>query len=245
VPSSVIGEGLGASTRVTSGSRSAVRGIAPGAGRSQVARGSTGVFTSGTVAAAVARGAVGSRRPRTAAPSTVGGMRSPAPLLRSALAGAAAVVLLTACGGSGDEEPAAASSTSAPATASSAPSSGTAAPDPAAEEFCGQMTTAFTELQGTLGAATPEEVAGRLPEVVTTLEQVEAPAEIAGDWGALVDGLRRLADTTGALDLGTPEGRQAYSDAEARIGAELGPAQSALTDYVVANCGLTSTAPPS
>jgi len=171
-------------------------------------------------------------------------MRSSAPLLRSALAGAAAVVLLTACGGSGDGEPAAASSTSAPATAS-APSSGTAAPDPAAEEFCGQMTTAFTQLQGTLGAATPQEVAGRLPEVVTTLEQVEAPAEIAGDWRALVDGLRRLADTTGTLDLGTPEGQQAYSDAEARIGSELGPAQSALTDYVVANCGLTSASPTS
>ncbi|MGY1680688.1 hypothetical protein [Geodermatophilus sp. SYSU D01176] len=172
-------------------------------------------------------------------------MRSPAPLLRRALAGAAAVVLLTACGGSGGDEPAAASGTPAPATSSSAPSSGTAAPDPAAEEFCGEMTTAFTELQGTLGAASPEEVAGRLPEVVTRLEQVAAPAEVAGDWTALLDGLRRLADTAGTLDLGTPEGQQAYADAEARIGAELGEAQSGLTDYVVANCGLTSTAPPS
>ena len=170
-------------------------------------------------------------------------MRASAPLLRSALAGAVAVVLLTACGGSGDEEPAAASSTPAPATSSSAPSSATAAPDPAAEEFCGQITTAFTELQGTLGATAPEEVAGRLPEVVTTLEQVQAPAEIAGDWGALLDGLRRLADRAGTLDLGTPEGRQAYADAEAEIGSELGPAQSALTDYVVANCGPTSASP--
>ena len=172
-------------------------------------------------------------------------MRSPAPLLRSAFAGAAAVVLLTACGGSGDDEPAAASSTPAPAPSSSAPASGTAAADPAAEEFCGEMTTAFTELQGTLGAASPEEVAGRLPEVVTRLEQVAAPAEVAGDWNALLDGLRRLADTAGTLDLGTPEGQQAYADAEARIGAELGEAQTGLTDYVVANCGLSSTAPPS
>ena len=170
-------------------------------------------------------------------------MRSPAPLLRPALVGAAAVVLLTACGGSGDGEPAAASSASAPATSSSDPSTGTAAPDPAAEEFCGGITTAFTELQGTLGAAAPEEVAGRLPEVVASLEQVEAPAAIAGDWGALLDGLRRLADTAGTLDLGTPEGRQAYADAEAAIGSDLGPAQSALTDYVVANCGLTSASP--
>ena len=170
-------------------------------------------------------------------------MRSPAPLLRSALAGAAAVVLLTACGGSGDDEPAAASSSSAPAVSSSAPSGGTAAPDPAAEEFCGQITTAFTELETTLSATGPEEMAARLPEVVTRLEQVEAPADIFGDWNALLDGLRRLAGTASTLDLGTPEGQQAYTTAEAEIGQDLGPAQSALSEYVAVNCGLTSASP--
>ena len=171
-------------------------------------------------------------------------MRSPAPLLRSALAGAVAVVLLTACGGSGDE-PAAAPSTSAPAASSSAPSSGTAAPDPAAEEFCGQMTSAFAEVQGSLAAATPQDVAARLPEAVARLEQVQAPADIAGDWTALLDGLRRLSDTAGTLDLGTPEGQQAYADASTQIGQELRPAETALTDYVAANCTPTSAAPTS
>ncbi|SET99717.1 hypothetical protein [Geodermatophilus poikilotrophus] len=172
-------------------------------------------------------------------------MRSPAPLLRSAVAGAAAVVLLTACGGSGDDEPAAASSTSAPAASSSAPSGGTAAPDPAAEEFCGQISTAFTDLETTLSASGPEEMAARLPEVVTRLEQVEAPADISGDWNALLDGLRRLAETASTLDLGTPEGQEAYTTAEAEIGQDLGPAQSALSGYVVANCGLTPASPTS
>ena len=170
-------------------------------------------------------------------------MRSAAPLLRSALAGAAAVVLLTACGGSGDDEPAAASSTPAPAASSSAPSGGTAAPDPAAQEFCGQITTAFTELETTLSATGPEEMAAQLPEVVTRLEQVEAPPEISGAWGALLDGLRRLSETAATLDLGTPEGQQAYTAAEAEIGQGLGKAQTALSDYVVANCGLTSASP--
>jgi hypothetical protein len=229
VPSSVIGDGLGASTRVTSGSRSAVRGIAPGAGSSQVVRGSTGILTPGTVAAGWAA-------------DTVGRMRSPAPLLRCALAGAA-VVLLTACGGSGDDEPTAASSTSAPAASSSAPASGTATPDPVAQEFCGQITDASTELEGTLSATGPEEVAARLPEVVTRLEQVAAPPEISGDWGALVDGLRRLSETAATLDLSTPEGQQAYTAAEAEIGQGLGKAQTALSDYVAANCGLTSASP--
>jgi hypothetical protein len=170
-------------------------------------------------------------------------MRSPALLLRSALAGAAAVVLLTACGGSGDEESAAASGSSAPATSSSAPSGGTTAPDPAAREFCGQITSAFTELEGTLSATAPEEVAGQLPAVVTRLEQVEAPPEIAPDWGALIDGLRRLSETASTLDLGTPEGQQAYTAAEAEIGQGLGPAQTALSEYVVTNCSLTSASP--
>jgi hypothetical protein len=194
-----------------------------------VVRGSTGILTSGTVAAGRAA-------------DTVGRMRSPAPLLRCALAGAV-VVLLTACGGSGDDEPAAASSTSAPATSSSAPASGTAAPDPAAQEFCGQITSAFTELESSLSATGPEEVATRLPEVVTRLEQVEAPPEISGDWGALVDGLRRLSETAATLDLSTPEGQQAYTAAEAEIGQGLGEAQTALSRYVVANCGLTSASP--
>ncbi|TFV62207.1 hypothetical protein E4P41_08170 [Geodermatophilus sp. DF01-2] len=170
-------------------------------------------------------------------------MRSPAPLLRSALAGAVAVVLLTACGGSGDDEPAAASSTSAPATSSSAAPSGTTAPDPAAETFCTDITSAFTELQSTLGATAPEEVAGRLPDVVARLEQVEAPAEIAPDWEALLDAFGRLSDTAATLDLGTPAGQQAYAAAEAEVSQGLGPAQTALTEYVVANCGLTSAAP--
>src|SRR3954468_16315912 len=43
-------DGLGASTRVTSGSRSAVRGMPPNAGSCQVLRGSTGAFTRGTLA---------------------------------------------------------------------------------------------------------------------------------------------------------------------------------------------------
>ncbi|SNT03803.1 hypothetical protein SAMN06893096_11422 [Geodermatophilus pulveris] len=168
-------------------------------------------------------------------------MRSPAALLRPALA-AAAVVLLTACGGSGESDPDAAPGTPAPAASSSAPA-GSAAPDPAAQAFCGELTSAFTELQGALGLAAPEDVAGRLPEVLTRLERVEAPAGIAADWAALLDGLGRLADTAGTLDLGTPEGRQAYAQAEAEIGQELVPAQSALTDYVGANCGLTSASP--
>ena len=89
-----------------------------------------------------------------------------------------------------------------------------------------------------MAGVSPEQAAGRLPEVVTTLEQIEAPTEIGGDWDALLGGLRRLTEETGALDLGTPEGRQAFADAETRINQELSQAQTAVSEYVVANCEL-------
>jgi hypothetical protein len=174
-------------------------------------------------------------------------MRSPARLVRSAVAGAAAVVLLTACGGSGDEEPAASSSSSSSsssASSSSAAPSPTAAPDPAAAEFCTQVTSAFQELSATLGTD-PVAVAGRLPEVVATLESVEAPAAIAPDWNALLDGLRQLATTAGSLDLSTPEGQQQFSDAEAQLTGQLGTAQTNLTNYVLTNCSLAGPTPTS
>ncbi|MGK5111152.1 MULTISPECIES: hypothetical protein [unclassified Geodermatophilus] len=174
-------------------------------------------------------------------------MRKPATLFRTAVAGAAAAVLLTACGGSGDDEPAATSSatSSSPATSSSADPSGTAAPDPAAAEFCSQVTTAFGQLESTLGTATDAEVAARLPEVISTLETVEPPADIAPDWNGILDALRRLADTAAGLDLNTPEGQQQFNDAEAQVTAELGQAQTNLTTYVVQNCALSTPAPTS
>jgi hypothetical protein len=175
-------------------------------------------------------------------------MRTPASLVRSVAVGAVAVVLLTACGGGGDDEPAAsAGSTSSSAASSSAEPtpSPSATPDPAAAEFCTQVTAAFSELETTLGTATPAEVAGRLPEVVTTLEAVQAPADIAPDWNALLDGLRQLATTASSLDLSTPEGQQQFNDAEAQLTETLGTAQANLTSYVLANCDLGTAAPTS
>jgi hypothetical protein len=173
-------------------------------------------------------------------------MRSPATPFRSAVVGAAAVVLLTACGGGGDEEPAATSSS--PASSSAAPSSepgGTATPDPAAAEFCQQVSAAFSALETAVGTAGPAEVAGQLPEVVATLETVEAPADIAPDWNALLDGLRQLESTAASLDLNTPEGQQQFNDAEAQLTEQLGTSQANLTSYVVANCDLGTAAPTS
>jgi hypothetical protein len=172
-------------------------------------------------------------------------MRAPATLVRSAVAGAAAVLLLTACGGSGDDEPAA--SSGAPASSSASATSeptGTTAPDPAAAEFCGQVTTAFSTFSS-LQTATPAELAANLPQIVGTLEQVEPPAEIAGDWETFVGSLRQLGATAATLDLSTPEGQQQLADAEQQLTQGLGAAQTNLLTYISANCGLGGAAPAS
>ncbi|MGY1660781.1 hypothetical protein ACI78Q_06090 [Geodermatophilus sp. SYSU D00705] len=171
-------------------------------------------------------------------------MRVPASLVRSAVTAAAAAVLLTACGGSGDDEPAASPSTSSSSAATTSEPAQTPAPDPAAAEFCSQVTTAFATFSS-LQTATPAELAGNLPQIVGALEQVEPPAEIAGDWEAFVGSLRQLGATAATLDLSTPEGQQQLAQAEQQLTQDLGPAQTNLLGYISTNCGLGGAAPTS
>ncbi|MGY1702940.1 hypothetical protein ACI79C_00045 [Geodermatophilus sp. SYSU D00697] len=168
-------------------------------------------------------------------------MRPPAALFRSAVATAATLVLLTACGSSGDDEPAAPSSPAASGS-TSAPAepgpSGTATPDPAAAEFCDRVESVFAQVAAALQGVTPDQVPGLLPDVVAGFDAVQPPAEIAGDWQAVADGLRSLQDTAASLDLSTPEGQQQFTAAEAQVAQQLAPAQASVAGYVEATCGL-------
>lgn len=168
-------------------------------------------------------------------------MGSPLTALRPAVAAAATVVLLTACGGSGDGDAAA---TSAPAEASSPGAEPSPTQDPEAAGFCAEVSTALDELSRTLETTTEEDIASRLPEVVSTLGSVEPPPAVEADWGALVDTLGQLADTASSVDLGSPEGQQEYADAQARLGGRFATAQQNVTNYVISNCS-TGTAAPS
>src|SRR4051812_43196176 len=125
-------DGLGASTRVTRGSRSAVRGISPKAGRAQVARGSGGASTPWNLATREERGRAGEDLA-----ASLPLMRRTLTLCRTALAGAALAVLLTACGGGGNDT--STSSSSSTTTSSSSSSSSSAAA--ANTEFCQQAST--------------------------------------------------------------------------------------------------------
>ena len=159
-------------------------------------------------------------------------------LTRSAVAGAA-VVLLTACGGSGDGEPAATSSSPSPATSSSAEPTTAAptSPDAEAAAFCAEVSTVFEQVSTAFETATPEQVPGLLDEVVAGFDTVQPPAEIQGDWQALGDALRQLAQVADSVDLTTPEGQQQYAQAETEITGQVQQAQTNVTNYVLANCG--------
>ena len=151
------------------------------------------------------------------------------------------MVLLSACSGSGDDAPA--DTSGAETTSAGAEPSPTADPDAAA--FCDEADPALDQLTETLDTATEEDIATRLPEVVSTLESVEAPPAIEADWGALVGALGELADAASSVDLGTPEGQQEYADVQARLGGQVATSQDNVTNYVISNCSVETAAPSS
>src|SRR3954447_6595354 len=174
-------------------------------------------------------------------------MRRTLTLCRTGLAGVAAVVLLTACSGNDDTSASSSSSAAASTSASAAESSGSASTAPAAEEFCTQAFDAFGQLSSVSNSSDPAVVVPALQQLTTSLDAIDAPAEISGDWQTLVDALQQLVDTANSLDLTTPEGRQQFQQAEEQLTAQEGNAQKNVSTYVARNCpqAATPTAPSS
>jgi hypothetical protein len=175
-------------------------------------------------------------------------MRRTLTLCRTGLAGVAAVVLLTACSGNDDtsaSSSSAAESTSASSAESSA--SGGASGNAGDSEFCTQAFDAFGQLSSVSTSNDPAVVVPALQQLTTSLDAIDAPAEISGDWQTLVDALQQLVDTAGSLDLSTPEGLQQFQQAEAQLTAQVGDAQTNVSNYVTQNCpqASTTTAPAS
>jgi hypothetical protein len=234
-------EALGASTRDTSGSRSAVRGSAPGAGSPQPVRGSTGALTHRTLAVAVRAGA---------AAASVGGMRAPAPLLT---AGLSAALLLTGCGGSDEGSSAASSSgsssSSAAPTSSGSPAAGSSAPPSAtsaeAAAFCQEAVSLEQSVNATVGTASndPTQLAPALQRLADQYADVQAPAEIAGDWTALVDGVQQLATAAQGIDFTDPTAAQQLQAAAGGLQEQLTTATTNVSTYAAANCSETTPAP--
>lgn len=232
-------EALGASTRDTSGSRSAVRGSAPGAGSPQPVRGSTGALTHRTLAVAVGAGA---------AAASVGGMRAPALLLT---AGLSAALLLTGCGGSDEGSTAASSSGSSSSSAAPTTSGSPAAPPSAtsaeAAAFCEQAVSLEQSVNATVGTASndPTQLAPALQQLADQYADVQAPAEIAGDWTTLVDGVQQLATAAQGIDFTDPTAAQQLQAAAGGLQEQLTTATTNVSTYATATCPETTPAPSS
>jgi hypothetical protein len=170
-------------------------------------------------------------------------MRRTLTLCRTGLAGVAAVVLLTACGGNDDTSASSSSGAAVSTTASSAASGGSASTD----AFCTQAFEAFGQLSSVSNSNDPAVVVPALQQLTTSLDAIDAPAEISADWQTQVDALQQLVDTANSLDLTTPEGRQQFQQAEQQLTARVGNAQTNVSTYITRNCpqAATPTAPSS
>ena len=166
----------------------------------------------------------------------------PAMRLRPALAALSATALLglAACGGSSDDESSSASSSSTSAAgSSSAETSDT--DDVQVQAFCADVEQVSTELSSQLETATPEQLPALLQQAVDSLDELDPPAEIADAVSTTQDTYQQLVDTVATLDLSTPEGQQAFSDAATQLGLGSTPAETEIDDWTTANCDASAT----
>ncbi|MBB3677824.1 hypothetical protein [Modestobacter versicolor] len=179
-------------------------------------------------------------------------MRAPATLLKAGLSAAAAVVLLTACGGS-DEEPSAragssgsgsSSSSSSAAAGSTAPSSsdapaGGSASSEQVAAFCSQAVTLEESVNASVeqAASDPTQLGPALQRLADQYAAVEAPPEVAGDWGTLVDGIQQLAGAASDIDVTDPAAAGQLQASLGGLEEQLTTATAGIGTYAAANCG--------
>jgi hypothetical protein len=174
-------------------------------------------------------------------------MRAPALLLT---AGLSAALLLTGCGGSDEGSSAASSgssSSSAAPTSSGSPSASPSAPNAEAAAFCEQAVSLEQSVNATVGTASndPTQLAPALQQLADEYADVRAPAEIAGDWTTLVDGVQQLATAAQGIDFTDPTAAQQLQDAAGGLQEQLTTATTNVSTYATANCPETTPAPSS
>jgi hypothetical protein len=173
-------------------------------------------------------------------------MRAPALLVTTGLS---AALLLTGCGGSDDESPAAAGSSSSVSGSSSSGSSSPSSPSssgapgstgaPAeAAAFCSAAVSLEDAVNGAVGQAEtdPTQLAPALQQLADQYADVEAPQEIAGDWGTLVNGIQQLATAAEDIDFTDPSAAEQLQASVGGLEEQLTTATTNVSTYAVANC---------
>lgn len=163
-------------------------------------------------------------------------MRAPATLLTAGLSAAASVLLLTACGGSVQGSSASGSS-SAPTTSTSS-AAGSSTPSAETAAFCSEAVALEESMNATVGRASadPTQLAPALQQLADQYAAIEAPQEIAGDWGTLVDGIQQLATATQGVDFTDPAAAEQLQTSVGGLEGQLTTATTSVSAYASANC---------
>jgi len=165
--------------------------------------------------------------------------------LKTVLAGSAALALLTACGGGSDDTSSSSSAASTSSAGASSAEQSSDAPDAEAAAFCSDAEAAFGELDGITETTDPSSLPAIFAQASAELSAIEPPAEIADSWNTLTGALAQAVDSVQGLDLTTPEGQQAFTQAFSVLETTGSAAQEQVGAYVDANCDLpTGSAAP-
>ena len=187
-----------------------------------------------------ALGGRGALRPVTLVP-----MRNRLPMTRATAVAAAAVLTLglAACSGSddsGSDDSAGAETSAAEESAAEedAPADEAA---PAGGDIC-EATSVLEDMSSTLSDVDPTDLQATMDsfeDLVTTVEGVEPPAEIADDWNTIATSFRGMADGLQAAvdDPTDADARSNVQEAMTAIsGQEFQDAGQAVSTYTAANC---------
>ena len=163
-------------------------------------------------------------------------MRLTGNFVKTALTGLAAAALLTACSGGGSNN---ASSSSSAATTTSSAATTSAGPTGADAAFC-QAIPQLTSQLSAAQAATPQQAAQQLQQLVTNFQKITPPAALQADWQKLGSGLQQLVTALGQLDLSTPQGQQQFQQLAQQATTQAAAAQGDISAWVLSNCGGSS-----
>ena len=102
-------------------------------------------------------------------------------------------------------------------------------------------------MNATVGTASndPTELAPALQQLADQYAAVDPPAEIAGDWTTLVDGVRQLATAAQGIDFSDPTAAEQLQAAAGGLQEQLTAATPNVSTYASANCPETTPAPSS
>ncbi len=168
-------------------------------------------------------------------------------LQRAGVVLALSVSLLAGCGGDDDSD--ASGSDASPGEVGESPDSDSSSEptgDETADGFCEEVHAAedaLTDATENLDVTDPAGSLAVLDEAVKAMRAVDAPAEIADDWEAIVSSAESVMDAVDELDLSDPESAaQQLEDLSTQLeedAAALEEAGDRVDEYLREECGIT------